>query len=126
MAVLKSPRQTRNKLKWAQRYVKRQHLSYVKFEDRRDPRARHNFSLFFQNYAYWVINTRFVQPRLLIRTEPNPSLKLRQNMYLSYGKRGFDTSRTAPLIARDALNVKRSTTRRRLALNLALSHSWSC
>ena len=110
MAVLKSPRNSRNKKKWAQQYsLTRQKLDY-RFEERKSARSAHDLHLFLRDSAHWVVMSGEVptynpQEAILNEVKSAP-------LIIRYGSNHFDSTRPHPLILRKQL--RRPSTRENL------------
>lgn len=99
MAVLKSPRQTRNKKAWALKYANKQPSSLHIIEERKNAQIAHKLHLFLRDASHWETRLSF-PPQTLPLSEPLPRLAVRPEPIITYGRNTFDSTSTRPMLFR--------------------------
>jgi len=103
MAVLKSPRNSRNKNIWARAYVKSSKTSNYQIMTRKDIKAAHKLHLFLENSAHWTSNVKITNADKLPEPRQTEELPIRPNQFMVYGNKRFDSTRPSPLLFKNHL-----------------------
>ena len=117
MAVLKSPRNSRNKSNWTFRHKLRKSENFRLLTSRRVLRVKHNFQRFLLDYAYKKIKSSDVFSFEMFLPEYVEGFEPRK--YISYGNRFFNMWSLNPLLLQEYLIIKKHNQRYLLLLNNA-------
>ena len=115
MAVLKSPRNSRKKGKWALAYSASIQPTIQSLHEHKTPRSKHKFHSFLRASTHWVSTadhssqSQFWLPEFVEGVKPPVNVK--------YGRRTFDSSRPNPLIFRAYFRSKTSSQRLNTLVN---------
>ena len=112
MAVLKSPKQVRNKAKWSQRYKNNFPNIFIHVEDKSGPRVHHRSHHHLLNSSQWEYSPSVPKKELssALSSQPlTPGTKTSR----------FDASELRPIVFRK--HLKYSVTRERLFQHLNAS-----
>ena len=112
MAVLKSPKQIRNKAKWSQRYKNSFSTMFTHVEDRSGPRVYHRSHHHLLNSSHWEYSSSVPKSEPSSGLSPQP---LTQGTKTSR----FDATELRPIVFRK--HLKYSVTRERLFQHLNAS-----
>lgn len=106
MAVLKSPRNTKNKDQWASKYVLKTRAPIKRAEEKRRLRGSHQLEYFIWKYADWTTRDGISDYTLL---EPRPDTdeeKVRIRRDIKCGIYRFDSTLVNPPITKRHLREK--------------------
>lgn len=115
MAVLKSPRNSRNKNKWASQYALKSRTPSYLTQEFRHPKRAHQLQVFLRDSAHWVSPIDRDPARPVIN--PNDPVDGRPPVHIRYGKKSFDTSTIRPVIFRKYFHSKSTSERLFLMIN---------
>jgi len=115
MAVLKSPRNSRNKARWAKQYALNSTKSHHIIEERKHPRIAHRLQVFLRDSAHWVSPTGSLP-------DENAGIPAgrdtsRPPRITKYGRNTFDSTSPHPLIFWKHLSSKSGRKRAFLLIN---------
>ena len=113
MAVLKSPRNSRQKKKWAATYVLSNSRPDYRLTEKKQARIHHKLQLFLQDKICWTAkkdaaNKSLPEGPAVPKEKEN---KPRPYQYLVYSTRRFDVTLTSPLFLRQHLRSSRNKKR---------------
>ena len=111
MAVLKSPRNSRNKGKWASAYALTSKNSNHQILHRKQIKISQKLHNFLQESAYWTSKPGNPSTPELSTPKSSTELLPRPNQFLVYGGKRFDSTLTSPLLFRKYL--RHSTAKKR-------------
>ena len=100
MAVLKSPRNSRQKIKWAKSYaLKTPKLNY-QLEERKSATIQHKLNLFLRDSAHWVVSSGKIPQREPLRFSESIGMTRNTPIIIRYGDKFFDPTRSHPFVLR--------------------------
>jgi len=109
MAVLKSPRNSRNKTRWAKQYALNSTKSHHVIEERKHPRVVHRLQVLLRNSAHRLNRENARKDSLLDQSTvipncPNPIPSIPSLVNKKHALEDLDSASTYPLLFRQHLN----------------------